>query len=234
MTNIKPSLAIMQPYFFPYIGYFQLINAVDRFVVYDDVNFIKQGWIARNRILLDGREHMLSLQLEGASSFKRINEVGVGRNSDKLLKTLSQAYRKSPFFDRAYPVLEKILTNEDDRLGTYLFTLIETICHYLRIETELILSSSIPKDNTLRGQDKVLHICEVLGATTYINSSGGKDLYSKDVFSEHGIDLQFLNPSPITYRQFSNEFLPWLSIIDIMMFNSVEAIQEHLGRYELS
>ncbi len=226
-------LAIMQPYFFPYIGYFQLIKAVDRFVVYDDVNFIKQGWIARNRILLDGREHMLSLQLEGASSFKRINEVGVGRNSDKLLKTLFQAYRKSPFFDCAYPVLEKILKNEDKRLGTYLFTLIETICHYLRIETELILSSSIPKDNTLRGQDKVLHICGVLGATTYINSIGGKDLYSKDVFSEHGIDLQFLNPSLTTYRQFSNEFLPWLSIIDILMFNSIESIHKMLERYEL-
>ena len=234
MTNCKHSLAIMQPYFFPYIGYFQLIKAVDRFVVYDDVNFIKQGWIARNKILLNGNEHMLSLQLAGASSFKLINEIGVGDNAQKLLKTIYQAYCKAPYFKSCFPLIEGILRNEKTNLAGFLFALIESVCHYLGIQTELILSSAISKDNELKGQGKVLHICETLKAATYVNSSGGRQLYSKEAFAERGLNLLFLDPLPVTYKQFSHEYVSGLSIIDVMMFNAADTIAEYLGRYELT
>jgi len=234
MTNIKHSLAVMQPYFFPYIGYFQLIKAVDRFVIYDDVNFIKQGWIARNRILLNGTEHMVSLQLAGASSFKLINEIGVGDNADKLLKTVYQAYCKASFFDQCFPVVQKILKNEEKNLAAFLFALIKSVCDYLGIKTELILSSAISKDNELKGQDKVLSICEALKAATYVNTSAGRQLYSREAFAERGLNLLFLDPLPVTYKQFCHEFVPGLSIIDVMMFNAPDTIAEYLGRYELT
>lgn len=234
MKEIKHSIAVMQPYFFPYIGYFQLIKAVDRFVVYDDVNFIKGGWIARNKILLNGNEHMISLQLMGAGSFKLINEIKVGDNVEKLSKTIYQAYRKAPFFDQCFSVIERILKNEEKNLAGFLFELIKSVCQYLGIQTELILSSAIPKANELKGQDKVLSICEALNAATYINSSGGRQLYSREVFSERGISLQFLDSLPLTYKQFSHECVPGLSIIDVMMFNAPDVITNYLSRYELT
>lgn len=227
-------LAIMQPYFFPYIGYFQLIHAVDQFVVYDDVNFIKQGWIARNKILLNGDEFMISLQLNGASSYKHINEINVGGNAEKLVKTIQQAYRKAPFFSECFPVFEGVLRSSEDNLGRFLFHLIRSVSQYLDIQTPLILSSELPKDCNLKGQDKVVHICEVLGAHTYFNVAGGKELYSKEFFREHGIELKFINSKPIIYKQFVDPFVPWLSIIDVMMFNPVGSIHNMLERYELS
>lgn len=221
----------MQPYFFPYIGYFQLINAVDTFVVYDNVNFIKQGWIARNKILLNGSEHMISLQLQGASSFKKINEIAVGRNRSKLIKTIQQAYSKAPYYQMAFPVIENILTNPENNLGSFLSHQIKELCAYLGINAELILSSSIEKDNSLKGQEKVLQICKKLHATHYVNAAGGKELYSKDDFLQSGISLNFIKSIPFEYKQFGAEHLPWLSIIDVMMFNSVAKIQECLNNY---
>ena len=223
----------MQPYFFPYIGYFQLINAVDNFVIYDDVNFIKQGWIARNKILLNSSEHVISLQLQGASSFKKINEVEVGRNRSKLIKTIKQAYSKAPFYQKAFPVIENTLTNPENNLGSFLNHQIKELCAYLGINTELILSSSIEKDNSLKGQEKVLQICKKLSATHYVNAAGGKELYSKDIFLQSGISLNFIRTIPFDYKQFSDEHLPWLSIIDVMMFNPVAHIKELLNNYIL-
>lgn len=226
-------LGIMQPYFFPYIGYFQLINAVDKFVIYDDVNYIKQGWINRNRILLNDKGFLFTLELKGASSFKEINRVEIGGNRPKLLKTFEQAYRKAPYFRQIEPILNSIFNSVETNLAPYIIQAIELINDYLGIKTKLMLSSEINKNNTLKGQDKVLEICNVLGASTYINAIGGKELYSKSDFAALGIELQFLKSNKIEYRQFGKEFLPWLSIIDVMMFNTQEEINVMLSNFEL-
>lgn len=174
-------LGIMQPYFFPYIGYWQLMNAVDKYVIYDDVNFIKGGWINRNRILLNGKPQYFNVQMHGASSFKLINEININNNEiniNKNLKTLYMAYHNAPNFLEIYTLLQYILEKQTDNLAEYVINSIRVIADYLNITTEIVISSSINKDNSLRGQDKVIEICKKLNATDYYNAIGGMDLYS--------------------------------------------------------
>jgi hypothetical protein len=226
-------VAIMQPYLFPYIGYFQLINAVDTFVIYDEVNYIKQGWINRNKILLNSKEHLITLNLVNSSSFKLINEIEKGHNNNKLLKTIEQAYKKAPFFHEVYSVIEDILKVNESNLASFLEFSIRKLAIYLGIKTHIVVSSRLQKDFTKKGQDKVIDICKGLNASIYINAIGGQQLYSKEKFSQYQIDLKFIKTNTISYRQFNNEFVPWLSIIDVMMFNSKEEIIEMLYKFEL-
>ena len=229
-------VGIMQPYFFPYIGYWQLINAVDKYVIYDDVQYIKRGWINRNRILVDGEPKLINLLMNGASQNKLINEVCASNNAvykNKLLKTIKHSYSKAPYFDFIYPIVEKIILSEEEVLSLYLKNSIEIIAEYLGMNTEFILSSDINKDNKLYGQDKVLQICKVLGATEYYNAIGGKKLYTAQDFRDNGIGLKFLRTEAIEYKQFDNEFISNLSIIDVMMFNSKEEVKKMLDLYTL-
>lgn len=235
-SNDSTKVGIMQPYFFPYIGYFQLMNAVDKYVVYDDVNFIKGGWINRNRILLNNEPHYINLQMIGASPNKLINEVGVNTQQDvvnKNLKLLHSAYGKAPYFSQVYPIIKEILEYKTDTIEKFIFNSFLVINKYLDIKTELIMSSSIQKDNTLKGQDKIIQICKILNATDYYNAIGGQELYSFEKFKEQNINLHFVKTKEITYKQFGNSFQPNLSIIDVMMFNSKEEIKEMLNRFEL-
>lgn len=229
-------LGIMQPYFLPYIGYWQLMNAVDKYVIYDDVNFIKGGWINRNRILMNGEGKIINMQMHNASPNMLINEVGVLGNpiyNKKLLKTIESCYKKAPQYSNVFPVIKDIITKDNGNLAQYLEYSIRQICAYLSIDTEIIVSSAINKKNDLRGQDKVIEICKVLGANEYFNAIGGQDLYSYDDFAAKDIKLSFLKTRTVEYNQFNNEFVPNLSIIDVMMFNSIEQIQDMLVAYEL-
>lgn len=226
-------IAIMQPYFFPYLGYFQLMKAVEVFVVYDDVCYIKQGWINRNYIQIHGVKHLLTLSLKGASSFKLINQIAVGGNRDKLLKTICQSYTRAPYFGEVYPLVESCVNSEYDNLAQYLANGLLILAHYLGIRTKCILSSGIEKDTALKGQDKVLSICKALHANAYVNPPGGKTLYSPEDFRKNHVDLYFLIPKQIAYPQTGNEFIPNLSIIDALMFNSREEVKSFLTQYEL-
>lgn len=226
-------LGIMQPYFLPYIGYFQLINAVDKYVIYDDVQYIKGGWINRNFILLNGERFLINLLLSGASSNKTINEIEVQSNQVKLKKTIESAYKKAPMFDKVFPVLTNIMEYEKKELGQFLGNSIKELCNYMSINTELIYSSKIEKDNTLKAQDKVMQICNILKADKYLNAIGGQALYNKDDFKKQNIELHFLNSSSKPYTQFNNEFVPYLSIVDVLMFNSVEKVKDILNDYNI-
>src|SRR5690606_26985644 len=157
-------LAIMQPYIFPYIGYFQLISAVDKFVFYDDVNFIKQGWVNRNRILVNGTDYLFSVPLMKQSSFVKIEDTLINHAEyphwkKKFLKTLSQAYRKAPLFKSVYPLVESILKQEVDSIATLAKNSILKTCQYLNLHCEWETSSSIYKNEHLKGQNRVLDIC---------------------------------------------------------------------------
>ncbi len=229
-------LAIMQPYFLPYIGYWQLMNAVDKYVVYDDVNFIKGGWINRNRIIVNGEPSFLNLPMIGASSFKHINEIQVNTNSkviEKTVRSVEFAYKNAPYFDEVFPMIEKIYHCGDDNLASIILYSFYVIKEYLGINTELFLSSQLEKDNTLQAQDKVIEICRVMRADEYYNAIGGRDLYSFEDFSERGIKLSFLKTGEITYRQFNDSFIPNLSILDVMMFNSTDDVKKMLNKYTL-
>ncbi len=226
-------LAIMQPYFLPYIGYFQLINAVDTFVIYDDVNYIKQGWINRNYILLNGGRHLINLGLNGASSFKLINQIKIGTNRNKLVKTISQSYTKAPYFKEIFPVIKECLLFKNDNLAEFVTNSLQSIANTLNIKTKFVFSSDIENDKALNGQDKIVNINKCMGADNYTNPIGGVELYSNTEFDNNGIKLNFLKTKEITYKQFSNEFIPNLSIIDVMMFNSKEEVQELLELFIL-
>lgn len=226
-------LAIMQPYLFPYIGYFQLINAVDNFIVYDDVNYIKQGWVNRNRILLNDSPYLFTLHLKNSSSFKLINQIEIGNNKIKLLKTFEQTYLRAPFYEQVSVLLKQIFEIDETNLAKFVYQSINIICTYLGIKTKIIISSGIIKNNLLKGETKVISICKALNADIYINAIGGTELYSKELFLEDSINLYFLKTNEIIYKQFNNIFIPNLSIIDVLMFNPPEQIMSFINQYEL-
>src|SRR5690554_3981859 len=137
----KLYVAIMQPYFFPYIGYFQLIKAVDKFIFYDDVNFIKNGWINRNRILVNKNANYLTVHLRDASPFKLINEIGLIDNRPKLSKTIAMAYKKAPYFDAVFPVIEACMNYDTDNISELAIKSILEVSKYLDLNTEFERSS---------------------------------------------------------------------------------------------
>lgn len=234
--NESVKIGIMQPYFFPYIGYWQLLNAVDKYVIYDDVNFIKGGWINRNRILINGNPTFFNVPMIEASSFKLINEIRVNKDErllNKNLKTIYEAYKKAPYFAETYPLIEKILTNKEDNLAMYVATSIREIAKYLDMPTEIYVSSELSKDNSLRGQDRVIAICKCLGGTEYYNAFGGQELYDYNAFEKNDLQLSFVETNRIVYNQFKNEFIPGLSIIDVLMFNGKEKTKILLEEYNL-
>lgn len=229
-------LGIMQPYFVPYIGYWQLMNLVDQYVIYDDVNYIKRGWVNRNRILVNGTPKYFNVPILGASQNLLINEIKVNHDAvtiHKKLRCIEEAYRRAPFYEQVYPMIEDILLYEEDDIAKYIQHSFDVICQYLDIQTKLILSSDLKKDNMLRGQDKILAICRLLNATEYYNAIGGQELYSFEAFKAQGIQLNFVKTNPIAYKQFGDHFEANLSIIDVMMFNSKEKILEYLNAYTL-
>lgn len=229
-------IGIMQPYFIPYIGYWQLINAVDKYIIYDDVNFIKGGWINRNRILVNGQPKYFNIPMINGSSNRLINEIGVSTNVkliNKNLRIIDAAYKKAPHYTEVYPLIESVLKTDENNLAKYIEHSLRLISDYLGITTEMISSSSLNKNSTLKAQDKILHMCELLGATEYYNAFGGINLYSFRDFNEKGIELKFIKTGEIKYRQFTEEFQSNLSILDIMMFNSRESIKKMLDNFEL-
>lgn len=216
----------MQPYFMPYIGYFQLIAAVDTFIVYDNIKYTKKGWINRNRMLQNGKDVMFSLPLKSDSDSLDVceRELAADFNRDKLLNQFKGAYRRAPYFEQTFPLVEQIVRHEDTNLFRFLHHSIAKTCEHLGITTEIKFSSGIAIDRNLKNQDKVLALCEAVGANTYVNAIGGMALYSKEAFRERGVELKFIKSKPFEYAQFGDVFVPWLSIIDVMMFNAPEQI----------
>jgi len=226
----------MQPYFLPYIGYFQLIRAADLFIVYDNVKYTKRGWINRNRMLRNGRPAGFSLPLKRASDFLDIREREIAPEfrGETLLAQVRNAYSRAPYFHPTYSLLEKILTYKERNLFLFLEHSVIQTCEHLGIATEIRRSSAIPILHGLRGQDRVLAMCEAVGTRTYVNAIGGLELYSKTAFRAHGIELFFIRSKPLQYEQLGTEFVPQLSIMDVLMFNSRPTIKEgFLGDYEL-
>lgn len=229
-------IGIMQPYFFPYIGYWQLLNLVDEYVIYDDVNYIKRGWINRNNILLNGQAQRINLHIKNASQNRMINDTQLSQTEEdtrNLLATIAQAYRKAPCFEPVYHMLETSLKYNETGLADYLAYQIKMVRDYLGIQTKLLLSSDIPKKEDIKGESKIIHICKNRGADCYINAIGGMELYHQENFRKNNLKLQFLKTDDIVYHQYKGDFTPNLSIIDVMMFNTVEEITDLLQKFTL-
>lgn len=229
----------MQPYFFPYIGYFQLIHAVDTFIVYDTVTYIKNGWIKRNRYLLNDSVKYFSLSIKSASSHKLIIDTNIADEDDlhskeKVTKTIKMAYSKAPYFDQVFPLLDMLIRDEEQNIANYNTQILRELCAYLKINTKILQGSKVLPASELTGQDRVIEICKIFDADHYVNPIGGVDLYESALFNEQGIKLSFLQTSDkIKYQQWNDTFTSNLSIIDILMFNSKSEVISLLEAYSL-
>lgn len=229
-------IAVMQPYLFPYIGYFHLIHSVDKFIIYDDVNYIKKGWVNRNNIIINNKVRLFTVPLEGASQNKLISQINLSNNYSawkrKFLKTIEINYKKACNYENAIIVLDEILSFECSSLSEFIANSLRVICCYLDIDTEIVESSSVYDNRHLSGQERILDICRQESSDHYINPIGGVDLYDVDMFKGRGVKVEFiLSNSNISYSQLENDFLPWLSIIDVMMFNSKKDTKRMIKLY---
>ena len=230
-------IAIMQPYFIPYIGYFQLISSVDEFIIYDNIQYTKKGWINRNRISVNGKDQFITIPIKKDSDYLDVSERMIsdnwGKEKYKILNIIKSFYGKAPNFKEAYGVIEDCLNIEEENLFNFIYETILIINNFLDIKTKIIISSDIDIDHNLRSKNKVIEICKNRNAEIYVNSIGGISLYDKEEFKDNGIILNFIKSNPIKYQQSNSEFIPWLSILDVMMFNSKEKIKEYLKEYTL-
>jgi len=229
-------IAIMQPYFFPYIGYFQLINAVDKFVLLDDVSYINKGWINRNRILVNKKIYLFTIPLDKASQNRLINQICIKTEThwkDKFLKTIKQTYSKAPFFENIFKLLEEIIYYDEINLVKRIFYSLTLIKKNLNFNTAIIETSQIYDNNYLKGQERIIDICKKENAKIYYNLWGGTKIYSNSAFKNENLQLKFLKTKGIFYKQFDEDFIPDLSFIDVLMFNSVDKIAELLNKYYL-
>lgn len=220
----------MQPYILPYIGYFQLIKYVDSFVFYDDVNFIKKGWINRNRILINNQPNYFTIPCCKISQNSLIKDIQIEKKDfrSKLLKTIGMAYKKAPYFNETYAILEDVIQCHASNISDFTVNSIKKICETLEINKNFYLSSSLDYQKNNDAQNKIISICNLLHATEYVNMIDGRALYSEDNFNDVKIKLTFLKSIVTPYRQFNHPFIPALSIIDVMMFNNKKTILQML------
>ena len=223
-------LGIMQPYFLPYIGYFQLIAEVYQFIVYDNIEYTKKGWINRNRMLLNGTDTRFSLPLRKASDSLDVVQREISPDFDrrKLLNQFRGAYQRAPYFEQTFALLDPIIHNIEKILFRYIYHSITAVCRYLGIGTKFHVSYSISINHELKYEHRVIALCKAMNAKTYINPIGGTELYDRSQFSMHGIDLRFIKTIPFEYQQFGATFVPFLSIVDVLMFNSPSAVRDHI------
>ena len=227
-------IAIMQPYFLPYIGYFQLIQSVDKFVIYDNIKYTKKGWINRNRYILNGKSKTFTIPIKKGSDFLNINQRSVSDKFDrnKFLRQFLSAYSELDNTELIMKLLNKIIKFEDINLFNYILHSLKIVTNHLNISTKIIISSSLDINHEIKGSKKVIEICKALKAKTYINAIGGKDLYHTKEFYDEGINLLFLKTKDYQYQQFDYKFIKDLSIIDVMMFNNDEQVKKLISSYE--
>lgn len=229
-------LGVMQPYFAPYIGYWQLLNAVDKYILYDDVNFIKGGWINRNRILYNGEVIYFNVPMKGASSNKHINEIFVNTEQAliaKNLRILDTAYRKAPYYEDIRKIILRMLETNEENLSRYIKNSIDIFSDYMGIKTNILVSSEMEKGKRGSAEENLISFCKMFNADEYYNAVGGQTLYSFQHFRDSGIKLSFLKTKEFQYKQLNREYIPNLSIIDVLMNNSVEQVQKYLNEYIL-
>lgn len=227
-------VASHQPYFLPYLPYWQLIHMADRFLIGDDFAFMKGGWIARNRILVQGSPQYLRMEVQDRSSFRLISEtLRAPLPVDNKLRTLEMAYHKAPFFKDGFSLAEEVICCPERNLAEFLEHSIRTVCAYLGITTPIGHTSDLPGNRLLKREERIYDFCHRLGADRYVNAIGGRAMYHGEEFALQGIRLQFLQSWHTPYPQFGGPFVEKLSILDAIMFNSREQLHEMLDQYTL-
>jgi len=230
-------LAVMQPYIFPYLGYFHLIEATDKIIFYDDVNYIRRGWINRNRILMNGKDKLFTIPVKEASQNNLIRDTMIFPDEKKkhsLLETIRSAYSKAPFFKETFELVNNVFNGKYDSIAGLAVRSVVDVYAYLGKEINWDYSSvCCAESKGLEKADRLIEISKNLGYESYVNTPGGKELYSRDYFRENGINLYFIKSELLPYKQLDNNFIPGLSVIDVLMFNSKEDILKHFSSWKL-
>ena len=226
------TLAIMQPYFFPYLGYFQLLAVAQTFVFLDDVNYQKGGWINRNRINRDGEECWFSIPVRKASHRRKISDTlasGDTKWRKNLLRQLEYAYRDAPFRSEGLDLVQRVFDFETEHIGELAKRSVVEVLKRLNCNVNLVWTSTIFKNDHLTGQDRVIDICKCNAAATYINASGGRSLYDERAFFEQGINLEFVQPVTKSSCRLKGNTL---SIIDALMNHSADEVASALTGFK--
>lgn len=230
------TVAIMQPYFLSHPPYFQLAAASDQFVLCDNFQYTRKGWINRNQFLQNGKATPFALPLVDAPRSATIAERTIAPCFDPnaLLRRWQASYQKSPHFCEVQPLLQEILFFPNANLFAFIENSIRTLLHFVGLTPPITKTSDLNASREFNGEKRVIAMCEELGAERYINSIGGIELYSRQAFKARKVHLQFLKPTQLNYRQFDNPFVPHLSVLDLLMFESAQAIRNYLVQgYEL-
>ena len=227
-------LAIMQPYIFPYVGYFSLINSSDKILFYDDVNFIKRGWIHRQRILINGKDHLFTIPLNKPSQNKKINQIEISENDSrvKIIKNIENAYKKAPYFKEVFPIIKKVILGKYTHIDEMAISSLAAVCKYLNLEINYDRTSKA--DPNSQGKEKcerLASITKTLGFSNYVNVIN--DMYDKETFKTKGVNLFFNDHKIKSYNQFGKPFVSHLSIIDVLMFNSIRDTKKLILSYHI-
>lgn len=227
-------LAVMQPYLFPYIGYYQLLVQSDIFVLYDDVTFIKNGFINRNRLKINNEAWWFTLPVSQASSHSKIYDIQLldSRNR-KIKKSVLQNYSRAPHFDEVYPIFCRVIDQSDRHAVSMAEASLRLILDYLNLEKKIIRASALEYDRSLPAHLKLISLAKLFDCDHYVNSAGGKALYEKKVFAELGVQLSFLIPALSEYAQGNGTFIRSLSMIDHLMWCSKDQVLSHLEQFTL-
>jgi hypothetical protein len=224
-------IAIMQPYLFPYVGYFQLISEADRFVFFDDVNFINKGWINRNRLLFSGEVKYFTVPISGASQNSLICDILISNDKSwegKIEKSIRQSYSKAPYFRQVFDLIYPVLFGGHTMIGEMAKESVQKVSNYLSISVEFVSTSKVYQNKSLKSENRIRDICRKEKSDAYINLNGGRDIYNSANFAVDEIKLTFIGSRLSTYPQFSSSFAPGLSIIDVLMHNSPTQVLELL------
>ncbi|RAU47310.1 MULTISPECIES: WbqC family protein [unclassified Pseudomonas] len=231
------TIAVMQPYLFPYLGYFQLIAAADVFVLGDDLQYVRSGWVNRNRILHDHEARLISFPLKKDRFQLPINQRQLcdrfSEEADRLIALIAQSYQQAPYFAQVMPLIERLVRFPQQNIALYAEHAIRELCAYLHIVTPIMRSSDLILGSPVDKQERIIRIAHTFEATTFITPEGGSVVYDRDHFARNRLLVRFFRMSPVEYRQFRQPFVANLSIIDVLMFNCVEQVQHLLTQFQL-
>lgn len=226
----------MQPYLFPYVGYFQLMNAVDRWIAFDEIQFIDKGWINRNRILHPDpvkEWQFLTVPLSKRGQFDKICNISIKEEIDwrsQIFGKLTMYKKKAPHYNETIDFIHDCFDTKETNLALFVIDILRKTANYIGIETQIEVQSKINLDlgNIEHPGQWALRICEKLGASEYLNPSGGVEIFKQHEFNNAGIKLSFWESKLLPYYQGRDGFISGLSVIDLLMWNSVHEIKKNL------
>lgn len=232
-------IVLMQPYFFPYIGYFTLIKHTDMFVVFDMAQYIRRGWIHRNRILgFHGEPVFVNAQIVKAPQNTPIHQIKLKSGDgwkEEILKKV-EAYRNiAPYYQEVYHLVESCLNASGSSLAELNVHSIIAVSEFLGLSPNMVQLSelNINLEDIQQPDDWGLRVAQYYGADEYINAPGGQEFYSREKYGQNGVEMFFYRAKLPPYNQRTPVFHAGLSIIDVMMFNTKEEIHQMIDDFDI-